>query len=106
MTLRRKFNGAKPYTEAWDAQIFSMHLGPGNLAARKRRKIVRKGKTGKRKKMPGNREMWRRESGAKLPGKEKPKGDGECLSVVGERRMRGEAVAEAAVDVIRVRMPE
>ena len=48
MVLRRKFNGAKVYTEAWDA--------------RKR--------------------------------------------VVEERRIRGEAVAEAAVDLIRVRMPE
>ena len=28
------------------------------------------------------------------------------VRVVGERRMKGEAVAQAAVDVIRVRMPE
>ena len=50
MTLRRKFNGAKLYTEAWDVEL--------------------------------------------------------RFNMVGERCMRGEVVAKAAVDCIEVRMPE
>ena len=50
MTLRRKFNGAKIYTEAWD--------------------------------------LYRN------------------VQVVEERRIKGEVIAEAMVDEIRVRMPE
>ena len=82
MILRRKFNGAKLYTEAWDVQLFFMFFrkGTGDFMTRSVIKL-------------DPRINW----------------EGRCeeqLYMVGERCMRDEVAAEAAVECIEVRMPE
>ena len=80
MILRRKFNGAKLYTEAWDVQLFFMFFRrQGEFHDAERHQIEPRDK-------PGRCE--------------------ERLYMVGERCMRDEVAAEAAVECIEVRMPE
>ncbi len=82
MVLRGKFNGAKHVTEAWD---FLYRF---------------KYKMRRRKFSVAARSVGTQNSSAKHVVLES------VQEVVGERRILGEATAEAVVDGIRVRMPE
>ena len=79
MTLRRKFNGAKLYTEAWDFMCQTRHTGTGKDLATTKPAL--------------NSLQLNRVA---------------CLvhEMVGERSIRGEVRAEALVDCMEVRMPE
>ena len=83
MTLRRKFNGAKLCTEAWDfcveQSIYAKRQEEESGDAERRREIPKKPKSVY---VVFNTEM------------------------VGERSLRGEVRAEALVDCREVRMPE
>ena len=70
--------GLKVYTEAWDPQCLFKYSRDFGICSRRELNSARK----------RSRVLE------------------EALRMVGERRMRGEVVAEAAVDCIRVRMPE
>ena len=80
MTLRRKFNGAKLYTEAWDtcAKLCFQQKKEGNIAAAK-----------------PTRNPLAKLLRAKF-----------STRMVGERSILGEVRAEALVDDMEVRMPE